>query len=866
MTAAAVIRTPDQRLRVFVSSTLGELADERAAVRDAIERLRLVPVMFELGARPHPPRDLYRAYLEQSQVFLGIYWQRYGWIAPGEDVSGLEDEFRLGRHLPSLYYLKEPAPEREPRLRGLLDAIRDDDRASYRRFGTSEELAELVAQDLAVLLTERFEASLAASRTVATPGEGPAAPLVATAPPAPLGSLVGRRDEIAALTACLDGGTRLVTVTGAGGIGKTRLVLALAGALVDRYPDGVHVVPLAEVADEELVLPTLASRLGVRLTGTEDAGAALASHLGARRALLVLDNLEQVAGTAPALVALLERCPDVQILATSRRPLQVVGEQEWRLAPLAFEEPGAPLDVIAGSPAVELFVQRARAVDPSFALDGDNAGAVVELCRRLDGLPLAIELAAARVRLLPPAVLLRRLGARLDLLAGGADRPERHRTLRATIDWSTRLLSDDERSLFARLSVFAGGATLEAAEAVCDLEDRGDVVPRLAALLDHGLLLVDEDEGAEEPRVRMLETVRADAAARLEATGESQTLRRRHLAWFSELADRAQPYLCGPDQLRWLATIDPERANLRSAARTGLELGERATVLEMGWDLFVYYHLRGAYQEPEGWVAQAAADPSVLDLRQRAIATAAAGISALWRGERATARQQLEQALATFVGQGIVFETAVAELFLAGCELADGAWTDAITAATDASRRFSGIGHDWGVGSSYNVVGAAAAAAGDRAAARDALHRAVAAGRRIDNPTISAQALTMLAAVALETGELDDAHRHLREAVPLVVRSRDLAGVAPTLETLAGLALAAGEEAPAIEALAVAEATRERTGNLRPGAVRTRVDAGLGEPPDGHVRGAAGSSAAPDADPFTVLERVAAQVSPSDVA
>jgi predicted ATPase len=875
MSDPTVIRTPDQRLRVFVSSTLGELAPERDAVRMAIERLRLVPVMFELGARPHPPRELYRAYLEQSQVLIGIYWQRYGWVAPGEEISGLEDEYRLGRALPGLFYLKEPAPEREPRLTRLIAAIKEEDRASYHRFSSVEELSELVQQDLAVLLTERFEAAdrAAGAGTVTPRGRSSvsvaraAGGEVTTGVPEPLGSLVGRDADLAAVSEHLAGGARLVTLTGTGGVGKSRLALAVARSLESRYPDGVHLVPLGAIEEVDLVLPTLAASLGVGLMGTADASLALAAHLEGRRILLVLDNLEQVIAVAGDLVALLERCPGVQILATSRRPLQVVGEQEWRLQPLGLAATAAAPETIAESSAVELFVQRARSVDPTFTLHAGNASAVAELCRRLDGLPLAIELAAARVRLLPPAALLRRLGERVELLAGGPDRPERHRTLRATIAWSIRLLAPAERTVFARLSVFADGCTLDAAERVCDLEGRRDVTENVARLLDHGLLVVADDAPAEEPRVRMLETVRAEAAVLLEEHGETRTLRHRHLDWCAELADRAQPFLCGPDQLRWLERIDPERANLRAAARAGLELGAPATVLEMGWDLYVYYHLRAAHQEPEAWVAKAAADLRQLDARQRAIATAAAGISALWRGELTLARTRLEASLVTFTGQQLAFESAVAEMNLAACALAEEAWDEAATIAAVAAERFASIGHDWGVGSCEYVRGVATAAAGDRTGGGRSLERAADAGRRIDNPTLRARALTVLGDLAVDEGELELARSRLLEAVPLLVGAGDLAGLAGGLETLAALALAADEPAAASDALVAAGAVRERSGTPRAAIIETRVEALLaGIAAQDEELVAARRAAAGGTDPFEVLQAVAGTVSRSGVA
>jgi hypothetical protein len=412
------IRTPDQRLRVFVSSTLAELADERAAIRAAIERLHLIPVMFELGARPHPPRDLYRAYLAQSHVFVGVYWRRYGWIAPGEEVSGLEDEYHLAAGLPQLLYVKD-AIERDPRLEELLGRVRADDRVSYRPFASTEELGGLVQDDLMVLLTERFERTAASSEPPS--GRRAGAKLQ---PPVPLTPTIGRDADIAEVSRLLvDLRARLVTITGPGGVGKSRLALEVARRVPSSFPDGVHFVPLEPLSEATDVLRAIADRLEVRGEGARTLGEVIASHLGDRRPLLLLDNFEHVAEAAPDVAAMLDRVPGIQVLVTSRRPLRVRGEHEYPLGPL--ELPGDEAEGASAS-AVELFVARARGVRPDFALTPENLPAVAELVRHLDGLPLAIELAAARTRLLTPSALLDRFDARLDLLSSGAvDLPER---------------------------------------------------------------------------------------------------------------------------------------------------------------------------------------------------------------------------------------------------------------------------------------------------------------------------------------------------------------------------------------------------------------------------------------------------------
>src|SRR5271165_6099514 len=440
-----VIRTPDQRVRVFVSSTLAELAAERRAVRDAVTSVRLVPVMFELGARPYPPARVYRAYLAQSQVFVGIYWQSYGWVAPGEQVSGLEDEYLLSAGLPRLIYVKSPAPERERRLAPMLARIEDEGDVSYQLFSDPAELARLVADDLAVLLSERFAMS--------RPGAGAAEDVaLAGAVPVPVTPLVGREREAAAVGDLVAGeGVRLVTLTGPGGVGKSRLVVEAARRLGPGFADGVRFIELAAVPAADLVAPAIAAGLGL----TSSAGRLvtdLRSYLRTRRLLLVLDNFEHVIGAAPLLAELLGAAPGVVVLVTSRVVLRLRGEHEFPVPalPVPAAEAGQDAIDLQDYASVSLFVQRAHAAAPGFELTGGNAEAVAEICRRLDGLPLAIELAAARVRLLSPLALLSRLGHRFSVLTGGArDLPERQRTLRNTLDWSFGLLSAGEQEMLA---------------------------------------------------------------------------------------------------------------------------------------------------------------------------------------------------------------------------------------------------------------------------------------------------------------------------------------------------------------------------------------------------------------------------------
>ena len=536
MAETDVIRTPDQRVRVFVSSTLTELAAEREAVRDAVTLLRLVPVMFELGARPHPPRPVYRAYLAQSQVFVGIYWQSYGWVGPGEQVSGLEDEYRLSAGLPRLVYVKSPAPERELRLTQMLARIRDEGEVSYQHFSEPAGLQQLVENDLAVLLSERFE--------MARSGEGAAdeAPL-AGAVPVPVTPLLGREQEAAAVEDLVVGeGVRLVTLTGPGGVGKSRLMVEAARRLGPGFADGARFLELASVSAADLVAAAIAAGLGLN-TSAGPLITDLESYLRPRRLLLALDNFEQVMGAAPLLAELLAAAPGLVVLVTSRTVLRLSGEHEFPVPPLPVPPAGVGRDPadLQRYASVSLFVERAHAVAPGFELTDENAGAVAEICRRLDGLPLAIELAAARVRLLPPQALASRLDQRFSVLTGGArDLPERQRTLKNALDWSFGLLSAGEQALFARLGVFAGPFSLLAAEAVCvpnegQASGPGQVMETLGSLVDSSLVRAETRGG--EPRFSLLETIRDYALERLAGGGDWVQAHDRHAAYFQALAE-----------------------------------------------------------------------------------------------------------------------------------------------------------------------------------------------------------------------------------------------------------------------------------------------------------------------------------------
>jgi predicted ATPase len=393
---------------------------------------------------------------------------------------------------------------------------------------------------------------------------------------------------------------RLLTLTGPGGVGKTRLALAAAAALADAYADGVVFVDLAPLRDHRLIAATIARALDVREGGGPSVSEVVLQFLRHRQLLLVLDIFERLPEGALLVTELLSACSQLAVLITSRTPLRVGGEQRFAVAPLATPVAQQPsTDAIVSAPAVRLFVARARAVQLDFALDATNERAVATLCRRLDGMPLAIELAAARVELLPPLAMLRRLErGQFPLTGGGPDRPERQRTLQRTLDWSYELLRPAEQALFGRLAVFAGGWTLEAAEAVCTdtLVPAEAVLERLQVLVDNSLVQrLDEVPG--EPRFGMLETLREFALERLKARDESAQQRGRHAAYFLALAEEADPCLQGPDQVAWADRLEREQDNLRGALAWYAHSAQPLPGLRLAAALYQFWYMHGHYQE-----------------------------------------------------------------------------------------------------------------------------------------------------------------------------------------------------------------------------------------------------------------------------
>jgi predicted ATPase/DNA-binding XRE family transcriptional regulator len=728
---------------------------------------------------------------------------------------------------------------------------------ALERGGTRPQRDTLARLALALALDATQQARLTGAAPSAQPViPPPAAPAgYPGALPTPVTALLGRADAVAAVGALLQGTEgRLLTLTGPGGVGKTRLAVQVARAVQEHYADGVAFVDLSPLREADLVPATIAAALGVREQGRQPLREALVGHLRERQVLLLLDNAEQVLDEVAAEVAALRAaCPGLRLLVTSRAALRVQAEQVCPVPPLALPDPSSQMapEALGEVAAVALFVQRARAVRPEFALTPQNAAAVAALCARLDGLPLAIELAAARVGVLPPAALLTRLDRALGVLTGGPrDLPERQQTLRHTIAWSYELLPPAEQALFRRLSVFAGGCTLAAAEAVAALQGRGsedvlDVLAGVEALADHSLL-----QSAEQPdgelRVWMLETIREYGLEQLADSGEEAAVRERHATFFLALAEAAEPHLRSAERERWLERLHREADNLRLALSWSAEEPRRAGLgLRLAAALTWFWRFYDWLREGRSWLEAMLAHTDGAD-RSAAHAKALYGIGILawYQGDLAGAAVGAEASVALFAAGGDASDQAAALRLLGLIRLGQGdaaaarrlledsrnlfqelgdAWGEALTvyrlglALTElgdpAARGcyahslalFRQVGDPLGVAVVLNALAVATAAQGDEAAALALIAESLPLAREATERWDLARLLLNAGTLWLRRGDVQQAHELLAESLGLWQESGHRAGMALSLAGLGGVAAARGQAERAGRLFAVAQ-------------------------------------------------------------
>ena len=735
--ALALWRGPalaDMRYDAFAQGEIARLEELRlAAVEDRIEadlglgrHDQLVGELESLVSE-HPTRERLR-----GQQMLALY-------RAGRQADALE-AYRQAREA----LLEELGLEPGPELRELEQAILRQDEALSRR------------------------------------------PLPESNVPLPLSSLVGRQRELDEIADALRDGTRVLTLTGPGGSGKTRLAIEVANLLGSELRDGAFFVALDAIRDPALLLPAIAQAVAVRESSEQPLTESLAERLTGRQALLLIDNFEQLAEAAPELSKVLEAAPGLTFLVTSRAALRVSGEQEYPVDPLGSED------------AVALFVERAHGVDPRFRLTDENADAVKEIVARLDGLPLAVELAAARTKLLPPEAMLALLDERLDLLSRGArDLPDRHRALRDTVAWSYDLLGTEEKRLFARLGVFGGGFTLESSVAVCDASLDG-----VGTLIDDSLLERDGE------RLRMLETIREYALEQLEADEDAEFVRRRHAEHFLKLAE-AEP---DSGQAAWLARMDGERNNFRSALNWSVDLGEASLALRLAAALWEFWWVRGYLAEGRGWLDAALARGRIAAPELRARALHAAGSLATRQGDYESAAALFEESLALWEELDDPAGTARSLLSMGTVAAEQGDQERAIELSEQASELYGESGDKRGHALAISNLGGIALERGEYARAAALSEQAYGLFEALEDSEGMAFALVNQGFAALSEGRHDRAVELLREALRRLaeLEFRDVIGYC--FEGLAAVLALTGRGEEAAKLLGAAEALRESLG------------------------------------------------------
>jgi predicted ATPase/Tfp pilus assembly protein PilF len=665
------------------------------------------------------------------------------------------------------------------------------------------------------------------------PPPQPSAPTVlpkepSTNLPAEVTPLIGRKQESAAVQALLQRtDVRLVTLVGPPGAGKTRLGLKVAASVADEFQDEVFFVALAPVRDVALVVPTIAQMLKVKEVANQPLMETLKNHLQDKQMLLLLDNFEQVMPAASLISELLAAAPELKVLVTSREGLSLSGEHEYMVPPLALPDLRhlSTVDDLMQFPSVELFVQRARAVKPDFQLTKENGSAIAELCDKLDGLPLAIELAAARSKLLLPGEMLARLESRFTWLTSGAkDLPVHQQTLQGALDWSYQLLELEEQMLFRRLGVFMSGCSLEAIGAVCGDSLRIDVLEGIASLVDKSLVQ-RKDGPARESRFMMLETIREYAFGQVEKAGEEKVVRDLHLVYFLQLAEQAEPELHGARQVTWLRHLDLENGNLRAALTWSMQ-NRAETGLRLAGALNEFWQARGYLREGREWLRKALAQGGGASAVTRAKALNAAGMLAWRQGDYAAARPLYEQCIALRAKAGNYAPIAAALVNLADMLIDDGDIEAASPLLKASQTMYQTLGDRQGTAATLGALGAAALSRSDYPVARQHYQEAITIAQEGGNQLRRMHWIRRLADIAWHQGDFAAARAQFQEALRVGRESRDMGHTTSALTSLGYLACDEGNYEAARALFEEALAMRREIGDKRGTAITLN---GLGD-------------------------------------
>ncbi len=663
--------------------------------------------------------------------------------------------------------------------------------------------------------------------------------------PRPSSRLVGRAADLRAVAALLvRPDMRLLTLCGAPGVGKTRLALEVAGQIAERFFDGVAFVPLASLRDAGLLTSAIARRVGVREGDARPVDEHVIETLRPRETLLLLDNFEHLIDAGPMVSALLDACPSLKVLVTSRAPLRLRGEQQYAVVPLALPPPDTSLDALAGVPAVTLLIERAHARRANFTLTVDNARAISAICHRVDGLPLALELAAARLALFSPQELLARLDRTLDILADGPrDVPAHQQTLRATLEWSHDLLTTSEQAVFRRLAVCASGCALEDAEQICvavaahgesngSVTDEPDLLSVMERLVDQNVVRrweVNDDKGGAHVRIGMLEVVREYACEQLRASDEERAARTMHAERFAALAETAAPQLAGPEQERWLERLDRESDNMRAALDWSLaEQVSAETGLRLAGTLWRYWFHRGALAEglywmgrilePWRWLSQAPSPGSLpsADARHDSLLADVfygAGVLAFTRSDFTRAQSWYEACMALRQRLSDMRGVAQALNGLGGVARERGQFDEALALYAASLTAFEDLPRpDLGQANARNNIGLVWAARGEFARGLASFQEALVGYRRLQNRFMIGRCLANMGNCLCEMGDLRGAQTVLDESLALHSGANDEHGVAMTLATLGLVAARQGAHTRAEQRLIEAAGIYQRVG------------------------------------------------------